>query len=419
MFTYGTEPTEIPEGFVAKIRFPELFRIGERTKDGRLLEEGGFTEPRLPIPIMSLRETGPGGHQGAVVAGRLDFIEVSTDGIVSGVGFARDDEDGRRMAADIKTGANAGNSVDLRDVELRVKFPSWEEYDNEDEEGFTRIPKVQVNFTEYTLGATTIVPVPAFKHAHAEIEEGTFELTASLAGWSIDESNLAIPTDDVVAEMVASGASVSPWDDFHTPEPDHHQKVIVDADNRVYGHLGTWDSCHTGIVGRCATIPRSRTNYASFNKPGVLTERGMVSTGPLFLAGGHVKSIRGLTPDEINEAYGGVENTWADVRVVDGRFGPWISGRVRPGVPPEKVYAARASRLSGHWLADELYAVVCVNAEGFNVTRHDEEYAASFDNDGRLTELVASFAMGDCGCDGAPTGPSDEEVALALIELDA
>ena len=45
-----------------------------------------------------------------------------------------------------------------------------------------------------------------------------------------------------------------------------------------------------------------------------------------------------------------VENAWCDVRVSEGVHGPWVSGRLRPGLSDETIYAVRASHISGHWV---------------------------------------------------------------------
>lgn len=263
------------------------------------------------------------------------------------------------------------------------------------------MPTPLLNFPMSKLAGTTIVAMPAFATSRAEmdIDELPEEMFASFEFYEYE----------TVAEMSAAGGDVAPYDDFFVPEPDHECKVIVDAAGRVYGHLGTHDRPHTSMAGE-VYIPRSRCNYAKFNKPGVLTERGMVSTGPIFLLGGHPKPGT-VTAEDIRKAYGDIQNCWADVRVIDGKIGPWISGRVRPGTPPEKIYAARASRISGHWLNGELYAIVSCNAEGFDVEGNPEiEVEVA---DGRLLQLVASFSMAP-----EPVDQTAAQIALATLLLD-
>jgi hypothetical protein len=125
----------------------------------------------------------------------------------------------------------------------------------------------------------------------------------------------------------------------------------------------------------------------------VLTERGIVETGPIFTYGGHRPAKSAPT---IEQAYGGIENSWCDVRVTEGKHGPWISGRVRPGTPDDVIYAARASRISGHWVNGNLRGIVSVNVEAFNVpgSGAERDLVAGFafaTSDEGVTELVASF----------------------------
>ena len=404
--SYGTRRTETPKGMLAPIYFPELMKLDVRTHDGRLFDSGGFSldEEMMPFPVKVRTETAP-GHDNARLSGLLEYVEVASDGVVSGWGWAANTEAGKEMALAVGTQMCRTNSVDLRDCRLKVKLPSFEEMFNEDEAGYMELPTPLLNFPESKLAGTTIVAMPAFATSRAEMDIDALpdELFASFAEEFLSET--------VGMEMTASGGATAAYDEFFVPEPDHECKVIVDGMGRVYGHLGTYDRPHTSMSGK-VYIPRSRTNYAKFNKPGVLTEKGLVSTGPIFLLGGHPKAGT-VTPETINKAYGDIDNTWADVRVMDGKIGPWISGRVRPGTSDEKIYAARASRLSGHWLDGELYAIVSCNAEGFDVEADPDAVVEV--HEGRHLALVASFSMG--GQDDAAEMDA-ATVALASIILD-
>lgn len=399
--SYGLIGDTLPKGMLCRVEFPELMRLDERTFDGRLFDSAGFgvMEQMMPFPIKYRPETKE-GHDDALLAGRIDRIEVHESGLVSGSGWALADEDGigRRMAFAVATKACRTNSADLRDCVMKIKMPDWETMFEEDENGFMSLPRPLMNFPQSKFAGTTIVSMPAFATAYAEIDESVLEreLVASFENYDFQVSGL---------ELTASGEAVSvPHEDFFIPEADRYTKVIVDGAGRIYGHLGTWDEPHMSMAGE-RYIPRSPSEYAYFNKPGVLTDGGLVSTGPVFLLGGHPKN---MTPEIINKAYGDIENTWGDVRLSNGRLGPWISGRVRPGTDPDKVYAARASRISGHWLGEELYAIVSVNVEGFHVPANpDIEVDAG---NGRKLALVASFEMGT-------EAPSDDAVRQALAGI--
>lgn len=400
--SYGTIPDQIPMGMSKRVNFPELMMLDQRTMDGRLFYSDGFTvdEMMMPLTIWHKNVTG-NGHDGAVPAGALYYVEVHADGTVSGVGYTKADATGRLMEDGIATQTNRLNSVDLRDVvPVKMKFPDFEEMFKEDENGFLTMMPPQLDFPNSKLAGTTIVPIPAFSRARVELDQLPDTLVASFSdGWT--------STFDASGEIIAAmGADTAPWDDFFVPEADVETKLMVTADGRVFGHLGSWDKPHVGMNGKKVYIPRSRSNYADFNKPGVLTERGYVETGPIYLYGGHKP---GTPAAEIDRAHGSIENTWADVRLSDGRIGPWVSGRVRPGTTPEMLYAARASRISGHWINDELYAIVSVNSEGFPVTGNkgilsDEQF-----------HLVASFDMAPLE-DPELQGQALSALALMLID---
>jgi hypothetical protein len=312
-----------------------------------------------------------------------------------------DNEHGRNAAAHIITQALRHNSVDLAEVEVDLEIQEV------GEDGL----RLMFNYTKWKIAATTLVGVPAFADARAELGE---EITAALEADTplvVNVNSHALSIEVAEDEVLAEGGIVQPWEAFHQPEPDEPQKLRVEANRWVSGHLALWESCHDGFENRCLTVPRPTDNYASFNKAGVLTDRGLVETGPIFLAGGH----RRVTDGDFDSAYGGTENAWADVRVTPGVHGPWLSGIVRPGVSDERVYAARASRISGHWRGGRLKAIVSVNSEGFDVPGSgfaSAGFAFSTDDSDRVVELVASMPL----CFEEKVAPDDAAVKSWLFD---
>lgn len=384
--TFGSQPTTKPAGYYKAVEFPVLALLDTKTGDGRMLLSSGADTRELPLSIRFQTQSAH-GHDGARISGALFEVTVDPDNrVMSGRGYLLDDANGREHARLIATGAMRGNSVDLADARARLVM--------EDE-----MDDSYIEFTAFRLAATTGVATPAFADARAIVTDpmDDDELVASLEGdeplvVTFDNNSvvnvLGAPEMD---EITASAATLASFDAFYIPESDKPQKIVVTADGLVYGHLALWESCHDGFTDRCLRVPRPTDNYASFNKPGPLTERGQVQTGPIFAFGGHRSAKSAKT---IEEAYGGIENAWADVRVTEGKFGPWLSGTIRPGVADEIVYAVRASRISGHWVQGRLKAIVSVNAEGYDVPGSIEGLATGFGfvSDGEtITELVASF----------------------------
>lgn len=385
---------EKTEGLYKRVTWPQLALQGIATGDGRMLADGGGDVRDLPRTAYS-QFAQDFGHMGSIATARIDEVTFDEDGLISGEGWLADTDEGRLQAKLLAAKILFHNSIDL--TEGRVHY----EWDEEAED-------IKIIFDEWTIGGTTFVGKPAFRDAHGELtaafEAGDYAKVIDLLGIDDDEITAALESDEPLVwdttpttitfpeidnEVTASDTAVRlAWADFNMPETPSLQKIVVTADGAVFGHLASWDGRHGS---RGIRPPYPRDNYAGFNQAGPLTERGQVETGPIFFLGGHPDHPLGERTAE--QAYGGIENAWADVRVTAGRLGPWISGRVRPGQSSEAIHAARCSRISGHWKGDDLVAIVSVNVPAYNIPGsglsfdHDGEVFA----DGKVLELTASL----------------------------
>jgi hypothetical protein len=412
------------DGLFKRVNWPQLAMMDERTGDGRLLMGDGGGVRNLPRTGFVQFAQLP-GHSGSVAALRLDEVTFEAEGNISGAGWIADTDEGHKLATLMAAKILFHNSVDLAEVEYEYKWES----DDPSDPGFWNL--LGIDFTEWNIAATTIVGVPAFRDARAELvasftddttaeeiiaslesdEDWWAEITAALESDEplegiVDRWTIRLPEEvRAETEMVASAAAViMNWADFYMPESPKLQKIVVTPDGAVFGHLAMDGDEHGSRPG--VTVPRPSDNYASFNQPGPWTEKGQVETGPIFFLGGHPDHPLGArTPDQ---AYGGVENAWADVRVTQGRLGPWISGRVRPGMSENAIHVARCSRISGHWKGDKLVAIVSVNVPAFNVPGT----GMSFDRGG------AEFRNGQLELVASMYGP-DETPETAYAELEA
>lgn len=397
--TFGRQPETKPKGMLAEVHFPELARLDEGTNEGmvsRILSSEGGNVRSLPRTIYSQFQQAD-GHSESVAVGALHEVTLDGEtGLASGKGWIIATPEGEKAALHIATQTLFHNSVDLSETKVQI---------TEHGAVFDDDYRMDVEFVEWKLAATTLVGKPAFADAHAVLPD--FELTAAIeAGplvvdcpWTINIVHA--PREE---EIAASSTGLPPWSYFHHPEPETHQKIIVGApdDNGwipVYGHLALWNTCHDGIEATCTIVPRPRDNYASFNKPSVLTDRGQVEAGPMVLFGGHIP---------LHKAADDPANAWCDVRVTAGIHGPWLSGVVRPHIAADdaKTYVARASRISGHWKGDRLKMIVCCNSEGFDVPGS----GFSTDAEGNVTELVASYPS----CMESPEEAKREELLEQL-----
>jgi hypothetical protein len=131
------------------------------------------------------------------------------------------------------------------------------------------------------------------------------------------------------------------------------------------------------------------SGYSLFHLGYVTTEEGdEIGVGRITMSTGHAD-------DHFNSrrALAHYENTGfavADVHAVDGKYGIWISGAVRPDATPAQLRALKASPLSGDWRRDskgnlELVMALAVNQPGFPIPRTKGLVAS-----GALTSLMAA-----------------------------
>jgi hypothetical protein len=386
---FGRQPPKAPAGNFREVHFPQLALLDKGTQEGflsRILHAEGGSARGLPRTIY-FQKGQDAGHMGSVAIGSLHEVTLDPDaGVMSGKGWLADVPEAHDALPFIISKALFHNSVDLAEVKVREELEGkWMDDDF----------KVNLHFDQWKLAATTFVGKPAFPDAHGIVMD---EITAALEStdpvevWSPLTKIRILVTEDPDAEILASATGLPSWDYFFRPET-NPQKIVVTDKNaagywEVYGHLGMWESCHDGVEGMCLRIPRPQDNYASFNKAGVLTDKGQVETGPIALFGGHIP---------LAKAFDDPANAWADVRIIPGVHGPWISGIVRPGTDEDKIYAARASRISGHWKGGRLKAIVSCNAEGYDVPGS----GFSINSKGFVDELVASY----CGPEPEPKTP--------------
>jgi hypothetical protein len=393
--TFGQFTTDKPTGALRPIRFSQMALRDTNTGDKRRLEDEGGGVRELPRTIFA-QFAQMGGHSGSVPIGSLQEVTFEDDEIksITGRGWLADMPHVRDVFVPLIASKTLfHNSVDLAEVELKIK---WKSDDPADGEDFWTIESF--NFVKWNIAATTLVGVPAFPDARVTLDEVTAALVDSDSELEclLDMANVTYRIEgfDEVTASFSDEATV-PWADFHIPEAATKTAITVDEHGRIFGHLAAWGECHTGFDDRCVLAPRP-ANYASFNGPKVLTERGLVECGPIFFLGGHPDHpLDPNDPRSRDKAYGDVANQWGNVRVTDGQIGPWISGRVTPGLSANALYVARGSRISGHWKRGELRAIVSCNVDGFNMP--GSELAASMDGaiirDGEVAELVASLRM--------------------------
>lgn len=376
-----------PEGWV-RATIPVVVVEGFPTGDHRLIPAGALQGHRaLPIPLMSLSSTGPGGHEGATLLGRIDHLERIPGPDVTNVDTGEPFPEGMFVWRSdevyvnpehpdypwIRNGALNGISVDLSETEADF------EYDEETDEE-TMVLRAG------RIAASTTCTIPAFPGAHLVLDADAPEVAApegeppamAAAGWRME------------TESLCAACSAPPREWFTDPDLDGPAPLTVTEDGRVFGHVTDWTTCHIGLPG-CVKAPRSRSGYAYFHTGALLTDDGqMVPVGRITLGTGHADL--GMGAAAATEHYDHTGACVADVAAGEDAHGIWVAGAVRPGVTDEQLRALRASPLSGDWRpiggSLEMVGALCVNVAGFPIPRARARIAA-----GVPTSLVAAGAI--------------------------
>lgn len=335
--------------------------------DERSFKKGALSSRLLPLPLMWQIKTAS-GHDGAVVVGRIDYIERVENGLGNARGVFDVGPYGREAERMVRGGFLRGISADLD------KFKATTERSEEDSElaESNDIENDKILVSKARLMGITIVAKPAFEECFITMEkEPTLELDAAPVADGIYEET----PDDYEYELAALAASAAPMtppkDWFNNPGLKEATPLTITDDGRVFGHIAAWKTSHIGL-GRGVKPPRSATNYAYFRTGVVRTDGGDdVRVGQLTLAGGHA-SLNASASEAVKH-YDDTASAVADVTAGEDAYGIWVSGALRPEVTPSQIRAFRASSPSGDWRPIdgrlELVAVCQVNVPGFPIAR--------------------------------------------------
>ena len=176
-------------------------------------------------------------------------------------------------------------------------------------------------------------------------------------------------------------AAKPPREWLEMAEPDEATPWTVLASGQAYGHIGLWESCHTGFLNstltECIRPPRSESGYAWFHTGSVETDDGaMVAAGVVTYNGTHAPTNMNLQAAAAH--YDNTSKVGAVVRATNGRHGIWLSGAAVPGAD---LIALRANPPSGDWRpwkgSLEMIAALAVPVQGFPVPRAQLALSAS------------------------------------------
>lgn len=216
--------------------------------------------------------------------------------------------------------------------------------------------------------------------------------------------------DDDSSYGVQAGAAPRPHPDvFANPNLPGPTPLTVGEDGRLWGHLASWDTCHTGIGNRCVMAPHTATGYAYFRTGEVLcSDSSRIPVGKITLGTGHADAQLGYIPAIAH--YDDTGTVVAVVNVGEDKYGIWVAGTTVPGADEAKMAELRRSPLSGDWRRIggnlELVAALAVNSPGFPVIRASAE--------DQLETLVAAGVVTEHGSE--KPGPDDRLARWKKVE---
>jgi hypothetical protein len=348
---------------------------GTETDDKRYILPNALDWRDLPLTLMAMTETGPGGHEGAFVAGKIDKVskdrktnmdgEPLPDGVVAirGQGmFDMGGEGGAEIARLVNEEIVQGISIDMAIHEIAFRNPETGEVIQKDDAALEDVlfGDLQLAVQKGTILAATVCPTPAFAAAR-------IALAASADGSPVIRLWAPFKLEQAITASAAPAQPPRAW--FETPEPPGKMPLTVNEDGRVFGHIATWDSCHVGFLPQCVPPPKSTSSYAYFHVCELDTADGdPVTVGKLMFSptdGGHAD--RALSAAKASAYYDRTGMAAAFLRVSDGEHGIWAAGVLNPNLSDEQRQEMRRQlRLhppSGDWRPiNGQYELICALA---------------------------------------------------------
>lgn len=380
---------------------------GIETGDSRGIAPGALTWRDLPLPFMVQLENPVAGqgHDGAVIAGRIDTIERLDSGELATTGVIDPS-----LTPDAMTFARAMDQLMMRGVSIdvdRVKMLDVK----------TANGKQQI-ITEGRIMGLTGTPFASFMEAFIEFDienmvdpDNETDEAAPIAASAGQGSTARIHLDiDGIETLVASGGQSIPVEPPEAWFADQQLKELtpltITPSGQVFGHIAAWGTCHISFAGKCVPVPKSRTNYAAFRNGTVITAEGTsVRTGPIVMDTVH-PDLRWQASDA-QAFYANTGSALLDVVPYEDRFGIAIAGAARPTAKPEQLRALRGSDISPDWrtingVPRECCAMLAVNNSGFKLPQtlvasagmmvEPGDVAVALDHD-EVYALVASGPM--------------------------
>lgn len=148
--------------------------VDTESGDGRTFEGGTITVRDLPIPLMWQYELND-GHKGAVIVGRIDYIEEIPEGLGNARGVFDVGPWGREAERMVRAKMLRGVSGDYSNFDARVTPADRESADETDDplgkdgDGSVALKDDKIQVTKSRLVSATLVSKPAFEGCYIRI----------------------------------------------------------------------------------------------------------------------------------------------------------------------------------------------------------------------------------------------------------
>lgn len=377
------------------------------TIDGRWIGPGALSWRDLPLTLMAMTVNSGHGHDGSYVAGRIDTVNRTgksdmrggelPEGVVSlrGKGvFDMGGANGSEVARLVENDMLRGISVDLSIQDIALRDPDTGEIIDPKDATDEQIMKffmgeLQLAILKATVVAATVCPTPAFDQARIGLTASAGQSTATITTTFQLVEAAALPSPLAAA---AASSPRPPRDWFETSEPPGSMPLTVTEEGRVFGHIASWDTCHTGLAEVCTRPPRSQSGYAYFHTGEIELEDGTpLAVGKLMFAGKHAPLS--MSRHAASQHYDDNTHVGAYIRAIDGKHGIWACGVLRAGLSDEDVAEIKANPPSGDWRpvngSLEMVAALAVPVPGYPVPRAQASIVAAAD-EVHLTGLLVS-----------------------------
>lgn len=321
------------------------------TGDQRRFAEGAIQADTLPMPLRMARSD-VGGHDGAVVVGRIDTVEMGPEIWTTVTMF--DDVDPAvtpRLAEDVAEAMKlmdegvVGLSVDLDDVEAQVVRAGTDEPATEDDFLDGPDADIELLITQGRIRSATLVAIPAFSETG-----GAFQRLADaepVEGEEVEPEK--VPELAAVIAALGETGPVFDVEAFVAPEIKGLTPITYDWERGIaYGHIAPWGICHAGIADACVLAPRDQGEYRDFHTHRVPTTDGVVYAGRITAGGVHPDIGDDITAHHVRQHHDQL-TTVAYVRAHEDEHGIFVCGPLVPDLDEATREILSRRKVSADW----------------------------------------------------------------------